>query len=231
MRVAPVERYGGGFLGDYAMVLKNLASDLKVPLTRILLEGGNEPGVVSHTQASVDFIDTYILGLQIASGQQQLQIEPVLLSPLFDEVAHGLHPLASEQQCQLVCNVTSQTHTVLADKSLLKALITALSYSSLQVAEGRARRVYIAAHKRRQKVEAGVFSKWAYTKQTFTKHKSITAKAGSTPSSGIYGVGSGVVVADVLAQLMGSPLKSITKHRQNGLVLSLYQSNQLALWS
>ena len=231
MRVAPVQRYGGGFSSNYAMVLKNLASDLKVPLTRILLEGESIPGVVSHTQASVDFIDTYILGLQIASGQQQLQVEPVLLTPLFDEVAHSLYSLASEQQCQLVCDVTSQTHIVLADKSLLKALITALSYSSLQVAEGSARRVHLAAHRRRQKVEAGVFSKWAYTKQTLATHRSATVRVGSTPGSGIYGAGSGVAVAEILAQLMGSPLKSITKRRHNGLVLSLNQSNQLALWS
>ena len=211
---------------DQFLVLKNLAQDLKLPLTHIITQAHNNEAVITHAKSAVDLIDTYILCVRLNNGQQQLKVEPVLLKPLFEEVAQDLHQFASNRSNQFELAVSNKTSTVLSDRAVLKSTLFSLSYSAIHASQGSKNSVLLKAHKDKNKVQASVFSNSLVSKAGFLK----SSKIGNHVSAMPYGMHAGIAIARNLSELIDSPIRPISKWYEKGITLTLVPSSQLALW-
>lgn len=222
--------------GQLALV-RNVAEDLKLPLTRVLayvsepVKNEASSALVRHTlEGAVDFIDTYILCLQVQSGQQQLCIEPVALSPLFDEVAHQLTPLAHEHNFDISISVSRSVKTVLSDKFVLQKLLSVLGYSFLQLTSSRQEKLLYHAHWQKGQVSAGVLSS-----NMQLKHRDLgdvrknKGRASLLSKDLPYGTSAALAIADLLAHTLHNPLQTLNFNSQSGLGISLLPSSQLRL--
>src|SRR5579871_2514714 len=94
---------------DEWRLLKAVAEQLKLPLMQ--LARGAELNATEtvlpwrNLQASADtaltMVDSYLYGLAIVEGQQELLLEPVSMPMILGEVAHQLAPLARQYHMEL----------------------------------------------------------------------------------------------------------------------------------
>lgn len=231
------QRTGVDEIAQLALI-RNVAEDLKLPLARIQAYTSDTKNMrmsrelIHHTiNSAIDFIDTYILCIQVQSGQQQLHVEPVALQPLFDEASHNLTPLAKKHNIQIRSLVTSSTKTVLSDRTVLQKLFTVLGYSFLQTTPPDKSRV-LQYHARLQKdfVRAGVIGENIEIKhQDLEQVKSNYGRASMLSSNLPFGISAGLAIADLLARAMDNTLQPIRRKTQTGLGVTLLPSSQLRL--
>ena len=91
-------------------MLLSVAEQLKTPLTVIarqmeladIAETTVSPRLVhSQAQAALTLVDSYLLGLQLASSQQQLELEPVSVSSMLADTVHQLDHYAKQYDVEM----------------------------------------------------------------------------------------------------------------------------------
>lgn len=229
MRVSGFKPSYGDGVDDQFKLLRNLAEDLKVPLTHIISNTNNKALIEKTAISTVSLVDSYILCNKLASGQLSLHIEPVALNPLFDEVADNLSNFAKNNGVEFATNYR-KSHLVLSDKRVLKSMFNALSYSLIYSNPKRDRSVIKFKTKKFDKrVNAGVFYDSFIKANDLKKLRTLSGRA-SVPSSNFsFGTSSGIAIADVFSRILSSELSVTKNNHKSGFEISLLPSEQLSL--
>jgi hypothetical protein len=228
--------------GKYRNLLASLSEDLSLPFLQIktMLEA-QEGQVISekHTQsmvlsaeAGLQLIEAYRLALK-SDHNSQLELEPVAIGAILQEVAHNLSPYAAQYATDLEVDVTGKLTPVLAHKPSLGAALQCLSTSMIraQAAAGKQRRyrLLLGAHRGADSfIATGVFSDiQGLSDKTLRTAHDLAGRA-HQPLYGIpAGAASGVLIADLLCTSMWQPLRAAAHRKMGGLATVIPTSGQM----
>jgi len=220
-------------------LLVSVAEQLKVPLTQIarraeLAESGVLPvdsrAVRTEATAALALVDSYLLGLELLTSQESLELEPVSVSSLLTDVAHQLQPYAKHYNVALEMTLAGKYGPVMAHRAALKSALLSLGHT-LIVAGGaketpQDRRVILAGHKNAQGIAAGLYGSLDVEPADLRVALSLQGAA-RQPLASLHDSGAGIFVADALAQAMESRLRIGRHNRYAGLAMTLRPSQQL----
>lgn len=233
---------------EYRALLAALSDDLSLPLLQIrttleMLEGKTLTSKVSQehtrniiitTEAGLQLIEAYRLALR-AGDDNQLQVEPIAVGSIMQEVAHQLAPYAEQYATDLEVDIQGKLTPVLAHKPSLSAALQCLSASMIRAQSAASNqkryRLLLGAHRSADNViTAGVFSevKGLSDKTLRTAH-SLVGRAHQPLPNVPAGAASGVLIADMLCAAMWQPLRAAAHRKMSGLATIVPVSKQMQL--
>lgn len=230
----------------YRALLTSLSDDLSLPLLQIkttleVLEGKalTSKSSLTHTQsmalsadAGLQLIEAYKLALKAAS-QDSLQMEPVAVGAVLQEVAHQLTPYAQQYATDLIVDVQGKLTPVLAHRPSLEAALQCLGTSMIraQAAATQQKRYYLmlGAHRTKDGVIAtGVFSDVrGLSDKTLRTAHNLAGKAHQPLPNIPAGAASGILIADMLCAAMWQPLRAAAHRKMSGLATAVPISKQM----
>ena len=219
-------------------LLRALAEQLKLPLLHIARTAElNQDGsaVLDSIQYTADMairlVDGYLLSTQQYS-QSSLQLEPVSISSVLQDIAHRLSPLAREYDQDLEVKLSGRYAPVMAHRQSLEAAYTLLGYAMVEAGGETERRTttVLGAHRSAQGIVAGIFSDHeGLTADMFRRAKAIYGRSRQAMPSVSPTSGAGIFLADSLLSTMSAPLKVAQHNKMSGLAATLLPSQQLQL--
>jgi hypothetical protein len=232
--------------GKYRALLSALSDDLSLPLLQIkttleVLEGKNLTSKSSalhissmglSASAGLQLIEAYRLALK-STDQSAMQMEPVAVGAVLQEVAHQLSPYANQYATDLIVDVQGKLTPVLAHRSSLEAALQCLGASMIraQAASSQQKRYHLmlGAHRSKQGViAAGVFSEvYGLSDKTLRTAHQLVGKAHQPLPNIPTGAASGVLIADMLCAAMWQPLRAAAHRKMSGLATAVPMSKQL----
>lgn len=219
-------------------LLRAVAEQLKMPLLHIArqseLDSANSPLLqsISYTaDMAMRMIDSYLLSVQL-SGQPSLQLEPVSVSSVLQDVAHRLSPLAKQYDHDLDISLKGKYGPVMANAQSLEAAYTMLGYAMLEAqSAGETRqRVLLGAHKTGQGIVAGVFGEQeGLSADMFRRARALYGRSRQALPSMTSSSGASVMIADSIFHTMAVPMRVAQHHKLTGFAATLLPSQQLQL--
>ncbi len=232
---------------QYRSLLSALSNDLMLPFLQIrttleVLEGqiaSDKASAADHMRSmglSADsglmLIEAYRLALR-AREVERVDMEPVAVGAILQEVAHQLSPYGKQYATDLVVDVQGKLTPILAHKPSLEAALQCLGASMIraQAATANQKRYFITLGAHRSKdgaIAAGVFSNiYGLSDKTLRTAHNLAGKAHQPLPNIPSGAASGVLIADMLCTQMWQPLRAAAHRKMNGLATSVPMSNQL----
>ncbi|MDZ7744239.1 MAG: hypothetical protein U5K77_00550 [Candidatus Saccharibacteria bacterium] len=221
--------------------LRSLAEQLKTPLLHIsqasqLARGGDSARlnqIELIADSALQFVDSYVLSTQIASGQLALSMEPVTVSSVLQDAAHKLDKIAREYACNIELKLAGKYGPVMTDRRSFESAITALGYSFIEAQAqntDKKSRLVLSAHRGKGGIVAGAFGELeGLSSAGFRKARALqTTSRQPLPAFG-HSASTGVFVADTLFEAMSSELKVTRRGNLTGLAATLSLSPQLEL--
>ncbi|MGH7157665.1 MAG: hypothetical protein ACREGD_01110 [Candidatus Saccharimonadales bacterium] len=226
-------------------VLRSMAEQLKVPLTTIARQaelgqalGGAAPKDLDAMQvqaaAALNLVDCYLLGLALAQGQKNLELEPVSLASALTGLAHKLYYLARDSQVDIEVRVDGRYGPVMANQRGLQAALSSLGYDMVEAAAaqspGKARRFLICAvHRTPHGLVAGIYTRDSEVEAGHWRRAlGLRPKAAQPLTSLSAGSSAGMFVADTILQSMSTRLRVGRHKKAIGLAATFQPSKQLA---
>lgn len=231
-------------LEQYRSLLAVLSDDLSLPLLQIkttleLVGGGDSqkslkqhiPNLVLNAENGLNLIEAYRLALR-SVGDTKMQMEPVAVGSVLQEVADQLTPYAKQYVTDLEVDVQGKLTPVLAHRPSLSAALQCLGASMIrtQAATTGQRRHHLifGAHKSNNLVVTGVFSDvQGLSDKALRNAHSLAGKAYQPLPSVPSGSASGVLIADMLCASMWQPLRAAAHRKMGGLATSVPISQQM----
>jgi len=227
-------------------LLAALSDDLSLPLLQIrtTIESLKRPGVkadlleartrslASHVETGLQLVEAYRLALRASDGAQ-LQLEPVTISSVLNDVAQELDPYAKQYATKLEVDVTGRLSPVLANKATLSAAMQCLGASIIRAQAAQSRRkgyrVLLAAHRAPDNlITTGVFSNTeGLTDHALRSARGLVGKARQPIPALPAGSASGVLIADMLCAVMWQPLRQAAHRQLHGLATVVPVTSQL----
>jgi hypothetical protein len=232
------------FSGAQDVLLRSIAEQIKLPLMYIARQAEFSRGEetvpresfdVMHTNAdmALRLVDSYILGLDLAKKQMELELEPVPLSALLHDVAHDLVPIAQQHNTDIELVLSGRYGQVMAhNQGLIAALYSLGSVLAEVCSEDKGRgRLRIAAHRSSKGIVAGMYIDGAPSLQTtmYQARKMRTHHTRQPFAQLSSSTGAGIFVADIILASMNARLRAGRYHGKNGLAMTLQPSKQLQL--
>jgi hypothetical protein len=180
----------------------------------------------------LQLIEAYRLALR-ANDIDQLQLEPVAIGAVLQEVAHRLTPYADQYATDLEVDIQGKLTPVMAHRPSLMAAMESLGASMIraQAAFSQQRRYLLmfGAHRSAENViAAGVFSDvQGLSDKTLRTARSLVGQARQPLTSMPSGAASGVLIADMLCGAMWQPLRAAAHKKMGGLATAVPISKQL----
>lgn len=220
-------------------LLRALAEQLKMPLLHIARSaelGSANPkeilGNISYTaDMAMQLIDGYLLSTEVQS-QPSLQLEPVSVSSVLQDVAHKLTPLAQQYDQDLEVSLSGKYGPVMAHRDSLEAAYTMLGYAMIESQPVREHRqtVTLGAHRSGAGLVAGVFgNQEGLTTDMFRRARALYGRTRQPLTSLSGSAGASIFVADSLLQAMSTSLRVAHHHKMSGFAATLLPSQQLQL--
>ncbi len=232
-------------LDKQAKVLNALAEQMKLPLIRIarkaeLARGLEQPGldleaIESTANHALRLLDSFLLSVNLARNQSDMELEPVSIGDVLSSSAHILSNLARQNNCELRLDLARSYEPVLAHRAGLEAALTSLGYffiESQSVTEIQSAKpiVTLAAHRSHNGIVAGTFVQdEAYAGANQWKNSMSGPNSTNSPRISASGNGAIVYVAQSLLASMSARLRSTHYQKLNGLAATFYPSSQLTL--
>ena len=228
--------------GETTDVLRSVAEQLKVPLTIIARQAelSQAIGTVElrdmramqvQASAALSLVDCYLLGLALAQGQAELELEPVSLSSVLTGAAQDLYHLARQNNVELEVQVAGKYEPVMANQRGLKAALTSLGYGLLETAEAQtSRRHYLtfAVHRTPHGLVAGVYGQYEEIEaREWRTALKLCGQAGQPFTALCAGSGAGLFVADTILRSMTTQLRVGRHKKESGLAATFQSSKQL----
>lgn len=214
-------------------VSRSLLLDTQKTLLQIrhLVDGVGDSAVIEQLAArSLSQIDAVLASQQ--NDQLSLRLETVSLGAIMQDVLHQLTPTARTHDCSLQFHKRGSSALVTTDPERTRSLYMSLGYSFIEQAsrqETPAPVVFALRGNKSQQI-GGVFTSMA---ESFRGHSlrqvaelSRCAKQQFTPFAS---AGSGVAIAQYLAQSMQLQLQKRHFQRTPGIALGFTPSAQLSL--
>lgn len=221
-------------------LMQAMAEELKLPLLQIarqaeFAQDTPDKEVLSGIELSANqalwFVDSYLLSQQLLS-QTSLELEPVAVSAVLNDVAHLLAGIAKQYNCELELQLSGRYGPVMAHVQGLKTALVGLGNTLITAGEQLegGQRLILAAHKSRNGIVAGVFSDTEGLSQAvYSRGKALYGRARQPLNDFSTQGGSGVFVADSLFASMETQLRVAHHHKLTGLAATLQPSRQLTL--
>jgi K+-sensing histidine kinase KdpD len=224
-------------------LLLSVAEHLKVPLTTIARQAelGQLTGqpdmtdaaaIRAQATAALTLVDSYLLGLELASKQAGLQLEPVSVSSTVMDAAHELDNFAKYYQVQLEVEVGGKFGPVMGHPQGLRAALLSLGFALVEAQASQdiqgPRRLVMATHRTPLGIVTGVYGKYeALSARRWRNALGLAGKARQPIANLTPGNGAGLFVADTILRSMDSRLRVGRYSRQSGLAATFQPSHQL----
>jgi hypothetical protein len=220
-------------------LLRALAEQLKMPLLHIArtaeLGGSNTTDVLGNINYTADMamqlIDSYLLSTNLQS-QPSLQLEPVSVSSVLQDVADKLGPLAKQYDQDIELSLSGRYEPVMANRESLEAAYTMLGYTMIESQPHAEQRgtVLLGVHRSAQGIVAGVFGQQeGVTADMYRRARALYGRSRQPFSSLSAAAGAGIFVADALLGSMSANLRVAHHHKMAGFAATLLPSQQLQL--
>jgi hypothetical protein len=220
-----------------------IAEQMKQPLMQI--SRGAELGVltkdlnhfktIEHASDSVlHLLDSYMLSMQLHDSKDMINLVPVSLSAILQDIAHTMQSIAAAHQCDLELHVAGKYGPIMAHPAGLQAALKNIGRVFIDVQSQRihTRRpvIMLAAHRTRYGITAGMFSDieglntdmLRKARQLYGKARQPLAQLSSTNGAEVF-------VADSLLDTMSSGLRVARFQKLTGLAATFTPSKQLSL--
>lgn len=217
-----------------------MAEQLKLPLSQIarnqeLARLGVDSQVNSQVVAdsALKLIDSYILGVKLASGSELTDIEPVTVSSVLYDSAHQLAPIAKAYGVNLDLTIDGKFLPVNSNRQALQAALVSVGCDLIEsLAQGQVNdmRLALTAHRCRYGLVAGIYAPGqGVSQRALNLGRQLHGQANQPLASVSSGSGAGVFVADAILQALGSRLFSSRHRKLHGLGAVLQVNPQLQL--
>jgi len=224
-------------------LLHAVTEELKLPLLHIarsselaLLTDTSIPDTLQGIQLSattaLQMLDTCLLGIQLATTQQSLAIEPVSVPAVLYDTAHELTNLARRYNVELELQVNGGIGLVMAHPRGLQAALYSLGVTIIEAVPTDAphRQVVLEAHRSSEGVVAGLLSGTLSVSSGELKKACQLYGHARQPLQTLSPPGAaGIFVAHNILQSMAARLRTFRHHNRSGLAAVLPLSRQLQL--
>jgi len=211
-------------------LLINIVEHLKLPLINISLksEVANLSDIKSLADNSIRLIDGYILGLNIA--QHQLDLEPVSVSEVLSDAAHNLSKTAKLYNCNLNLNIEGKFVPVMSSKIEMESAFTLIGQTIIESNTNTNNEIFISAYKSGDKIVAGIFTgDLKITNETLRKAIVSAGKVSQGLPDFSHSPVTGVYAADLILTRLASRLQVFHHNNLSGLAGNFMPSRQLSL--
>lgn len=226
-------------------LLKAIAEELRLPLNRItrLAELGyllkDENALANHLKAiehnsnlAMQLVEGYLIGLQLAGSQQNLDLEPVSVGSVLNDAAHQLSGIAGEYGIDLEILIHGRQRLIMGNPRALRAAFLNIG-STLIASQPRNSghsSVTLASYPQGALMIAGVYGNQSIvTRREWRRAQGLYGRARQPMKSLSATNGAGLFVADTIFRAMASELRPSHHRKQHGLAASLSLSQQLQL--
>lgn len=224
-------------------LLLSVVEQMKLPLLNIARRA--ELGVLSAedaglndiritADAALQLLDNYILGVQLATQEAQLDhTEPVAISSVLYNAGQRLQPVAKAYGVQFDVSIDGKYGPVMTHRKGLEAALVSLGYAlveALPAQNAPQMRLQLSAHRCRYGVVAGLYCETEQvTAQALRTGRQLFGRA-RQPLGGVsHTSGAGVFVADAILHAMQSQLTTSRYRKLYGLGTILQLNPQLQL--
>jgi hypothetical protein len=217
-------------------LLAALSDDLALPLLQIkssLEAGGPKDQIALSVENGLQLVEAYKMTLRVNHDAEALELQPVAIGAVLQDVAHELSPYAKKYATDLVVDVSGRLTPVLTHQPSLHIAIQVLSASFIraQAAQVQQRRykLMLGAHRGPENViSTGVFSSIeGLSDKTLRSARLLTGRARQPLAPLPPGAASGVLIADMLCSSMWQPLRAAAHSGMHGLATAIPISKQL----
>lgn len=229
---------------DTTTLLRAVAEELKSPLLYIARQselGRQQESIAletlrdmqSNADAALRLVDSYLLGLDIAQTNLELELEPVSLSSLLFDVNHLVRPLFAQHGLDIELALAGRYGQVAAHREAFTAAFMCMSGAiagAIDVSDDNDkahRTVTIAVHRTPAGIVAGLYTPLlSRSLQLQPAHKPTTSRT-SLPFGTSLSGGAGILVADQLFKAMNLRLRNSHFRGERGLAVTLQPSQQM----
>lgn len=235
---------GGGNISSDSLLL-SVAEQLKLPLLHIArlaevdaIEARVSVEDITRMQVSAEaalrLVDGYLLGLQLAKEQTNLELEPVSLGSTLVDIAHQLDGFARLYGIDLEVHVAGRYVPVMANAAGLKAAFASLGYAliealpALQTTQTRVA-LRLAAHRTPHGLVAGLYGRGdvGALSKDLKMAQQLCGEVRQPFTAVSSTSGAGIFVADTIFRAMQSKLRAGRYQKLSGFAATLQPSRQL----
>ena len=228
-------------------LLLALSDDIALPLLQIrsglelIQQDGSESSLKNHTnkmllsaESGLHLIEGYRLALRTTTSSE-LQMEPLAIATVLQEVAHKLTLYAKEYSTEIEVEVQPRLTPALADHASLSVALEILSGSIIraQAANKQQKRYRVLLGARRipeNVISTGVFSSVrGLSDKTLKNARSLAGRARQPLPAIPAGAASGILIADMLCSSLWQPLRAVAYRNMYGLATAIPISKQLQI--
>lgn len=227
---------------SHQALLRSIAEQLKLPLMYIArqaefyrTEETLEPTVLRDMQVNADMalrlVDSYILGLDLATKQMNLQLEPVSVSSALYDVAHNLEPLVRQRNGELQLVLAGKYGQVMAHKQGLMAALYSVGsvLAEIDGLDDATHSIKIAAHHSPRGIITGVYIDNRLATPSVARGRGWQGTMRQPFADVTASGGAGVFVADAIFASMNTRLRYGRFRSFHGLAATLQPNKQLRL--
>jgi hypothetical protein len=233
----------GAQLNDQEQLFLSMAEQLARPFLQVArlseLATIDPAAATAHWQAvrmiadsSLQLVESYALSLRVHGKVTPLLLEPVTVSSLLYDTAHGLHAFAKQYGVELELEPGPRVQPVMADRTVLQAALLSLGqvFVLAEAESDEPCAVHLSAHKSRYGVVAGLYGGQAQLgAESLRRAHALRGKARQPLQKLVGGPATGVFVADSLLETLAAHLHVARYHNLTGLAATLQPSHQLQL--
>ncbi len=222
-------------------LLLNVAEEIKLPLLQIAraaeqaqLTGQdlNQP-IKTSSESALKLLDSYVLGLKLATSQQELNLETVSLSSILYDSAHELYASAKNYGVALELSLEGRHSPVQTNPEALKAAMISLGMAlieALPAQETTQLKLVMASHPCRYGQVAGIYAdREQITKEALKQGQTLKGVSAQPFVKTSHTSSAGVFIADNILKSLKLNLISSRHHKLHGLGTVLQPNKQLAL--
>lgn len=214
------------------MPLLNIAR--RAELSALQAEVAGLHDIRTTADAALQLLDNYILGVQLATQEAQLDhLEPVAVSSVLYSAGQRLQPIAKAYGVQFDVQMDGRYGPVMTHRKGLEAALVSLGYAlveALPAQDAPQMRLQLSAHRCRYGIVAGLYCETEQvTAEALRTGRQLYGRA-RQPLGGItHTSGAGVFVADAILHAMQAQLTTSRYRHLYGLGTVLQLNPQLQL--
>jgi signal transduction histidine kinase len=218
------------FIND--SLLDSIVEQLRSPLLTIqlMVEAGQTENLNIITRSSIQLLDDINYVRELARNRPSLDLAPVNVAALSEDVAHVLSPLAATKNI-IIQTKAASSRPVLAHRFTLLRAYENMVRGILNASPGQnASTVLLTANNQSHSVRFGAYSSTAnilasdlnQMRKIFGLSRRPLSGLTTSPATELY-------IADTLLSLLGLQMRTAISSRQHGFATILDPSSQLSL--
>lgn len=231
-------------VGADQYLLKSIAEELRLPLVQIsrLAElsqaskydfASNIRSIESSADLAIQLLESFILGVEFSDRQREIELSPITIGAVMNDVAHQLHRLASQNDYDIELSIKS-AHPIMGNYEAIKMAYLNIAHTIItgdNSSDGKKRKsIVFAVYNRGPKNMAGVYgNNLQISKSSWEKSLAIFDRSRQKMPDFSSINGSGFFVATSILESMSLSLNPSKYRGHKGLAAAFPLSQQLQL--